>query len=74
MKSTLLYSMPGGGEWIFIFVILLIILFCLLDIFRSEFRRPGAKQMWIVAVVFFPLLGCLLYYWIGTEQKVASKG
>lgn len=74
MNSVLLLGMPGGGEWIFVFGAALIILFCLQDILRSEFRRPAAKLMWIVAVIFFPLLGCLLYYFFGTDQKVASRG
>lgn len=73
MNSTLLLGMPGGAEWIVILVAFLIPLLCILDIMRSEFRNPDMRWVWCAVVVFFPLVGSLLYYWIGTEQKVISK-
>ncbi|HET9053279.1 MAG TPA: PLD nuclease N-terminal domain-containing protein [Cyclobacteriaceae bacterium] len=73
MNSTLLIGMPGGGEWIIILIGFLIPLVCILDIMRSDFRNPASKWIWCAVVIFFPIAGSLLYYWIGTEQKVVSR-
>jgi hypothetical protein len=73
MNSTLLLGMPGGGEWMIILIGMLIPLICILDIMRSDFRYQNARLIWLALVVFFPFLGSLLYYWIGTEQKATSR-
>lgn len=73
MNAVLLLGMPGNGEWIIIFAMILIPLFCLADIFRSEFPNELTKWAWCAMVVFVPLIGAVLYYWFGTEQKVVSK-
>lgn len=73
MNSIMLLGMPGGGEWIVILIGMLIPLICIIDIMRSDFRYPNARLIWCAVVVFFPLVGSLLYYWIGTEQKAISR-
>lgn len=49
--------------------ILLLWLFTLVDIIRSEFTDSSNKIIWIFLVLFLPLLGMILYRLIGTGQK-----
>lgn len=74
MNAILLLGMPGGQEWLIVLAALLIPVICLIDIARSEFSHPLLKPVWCAMVVFIPLIGAVLYYWVGTEQKVTSKG
>lgn len=53
---------------LFLFLLPLI---ALIDILRNEFTGSN-KIIWVLIVLFFPFLGALLYYFIGTEQKVKS--
>jgi hypothetical protein len=56
---------------ILILVILLLIPFLLLiDILRSDFKKESNKIVWIIMVIFLPVLGFLLYLVIGRKQKV----
>ncbi|MEJ2684485.1 MAG: PLD nuclease N-terminal domain-containing protein [Candidatus Sulfobium sp.] len=41
---------------------------CLVDILRNEFLGNN-KLIWFIAVTFIPVVGCLLYFFIGTRQK-----
>lgn len=49
-------------------IVFLIWVGCLLDILRFEFRGNN-KLIWFIAVTFIPLVGCLLYFFIGRRQK-----
>lgn len=60
-------------------VIIAIVLFALalpiialIDILRSEFKGND-KIMWVILVLFFNLIGTLLYFMIGTKQKISNK-
>jgi len=44
--------------------------FALFDILRSEFTGYN-KLVWLLAVVFFPLIGTLAYFIFGRKQKVS---
>jgi hypothetical protein len=46
-------------------------LVALIDILRNEFTGSN-KLIWLLVVTFFPLIGPILYYFIGTRQKIAS--
>lgn len=57
-------------------LIVLIILFglllpiiALIDILRNEFTGSN-KIIWVLVVLFFPLVGTILYFAIGTQQKI----
>jgi hypothetical protein len=52
-----------------IFSLLLFPVFALIDILRHEYTGHN-KLIWIVAVLIFPYLGAILYYLIGTRQKI----
>jgi len=41
---------------------------CLLDILRNEFRGNN-KLIWFIAVTFIPVVGCILYFFIGIRQR-----
>lgn len=44
-------------------------IYCLIDVWRSRFEDQG-KIVWLLAVLFLPILGCILYLFIGKDQKV----
>jgi hypothetical protein len=48
--------------WFFLFIAWIWLLFTLItDIFRSRDLGGGGKALWILFIVFLPLLGCLVY-------------
>jgi len=62
------------GVWqliIILFVLLafLLPLIALIDILRNEFTNSN-KLIWVLVVLLFPYLGALLYFVIGTNQKI----
>lgn len=44
-------------------------LYCLVDIIKSEFQGNN-KIIWLLVVIFVPLLGMILYYSFGRKQKI----
>jgi hypothetical protein len=44
----------------------------LIDILRNEFTGNN-KMIWFLAVTFIPLVGPILYFFIGTDQKIRLK-
>jgi hypothetical protein len=44
-------------------------LFAIIDIVRSEFEDHTNKLIWVIIVIFFPIIGSLLYFTIGKGQK-----
>jgi ABC-type transport system involved in cytochrome c biogenesis permease component len=62
-----------------ILVLLLIIgapvilwIIALVDCLRSNFEKEG-KILWILVIVFLPILGSLLYLFIGRGQKLSAR-
>lgn len=65
--------MGFGIQELFVICFLLSTILCvvaLLDILRSEFTGYN-KLVWLLAVIFFPLLGSLAYFVFGRKQKVS---
>jgi hypothetical protein len=62
----------GVPELLVIFFLLgaILCLVALLDILRSEFTGHN-KLVWLLAVIFFPLIGSLAYFVFGRKQKVS---
>jgi hypothetical protein len=58
LVSTLIFLVIG-----FLWIIALI------DILRSEFRGND-KIVWILVVIFFPILGSILYFLMGRPGKI----
>ena len=44
----------------------------LVDIIQSQFRDSNEKLLWVVLVILLPFLGTILYFAIGSKNKVAS--
>ena len=55
----------------FVFMALWIWIQVLADIFRRDDMTGGVKAVWIVVVIFLPLLGCLIY--IAMRPKVTAQ-
>jgi len=78
MVSLLLVGMPGAPEFfILAFVIaiaivpLLISIVAIVDIVRSQFKEQNDKLVWLVLVLFLPLIGSFLYFYIGRSRRIA---
>lgn len=48
-------------------------LWALIDLLRSEFKGSN-KIVWLLTVILLPLLGAVLYWFIGREQKIREEG
>jgi len=69
-KGVFMFGL-GGGEFVFIFMILfvpILIISALVDILRSEFKGNN-NIVWFLVVLFLPFLGSLLNFGIGRSQK-----
>lgn len=69
-------SMPGGPELLVILFIVLIPgilwIWALIDIIRSEFADSTNKIIWVLVIIFLPVIGALLYLLIGRGQKLKA--
>jgi len=45
----------------------------IVDIVKSEFISPSNKTVWMLLVLFLPLLGMLLYFVFGNSQKCKTS-
>jgi hypothetical protein len=70
-------SMPGGPEilvLLFIVIVPLILwIWALVDILKSNFSGSNDKLVWVLVIIFLPVLGALLYLLIGRGQKVSPQ-
>ena len=53
-------------------VMFLIPLLALIDILRNQFKDSSNKIIWALIVLFFPILGGILYFLFGVKQKVSK--
>ena len=53
--------MWGMVAFFFWFMFIWIWITCIGDIFRRNDMSGGSKAIWIVVIIFLPLLGCLIY-------------
>jgi len=64
----------GLGEFIVILILLLPAIFwvvALVDILRSNFQGNN-KIVWVLVVIFLPLIGAILYFTICRSQKIQN--
>ena len=52
---------------------LALIVFCIVDIVRRPVVLGGRKWVWVVVVVVFSLIGCIVYLAIGRAQPPVSE-
>jgi uncharacterized membrane-anchored protein len=73
VHSTLLFLGGIGGWEILLLSSLLIPLLlwivALVDCLKSEFKGND-KVIWVIVILFFPVVGPILYFIIGRGQKV----
>lgn len=48
-----------------------IVVVALVDIIRNEFDPNHNKLIWVIVVILIPVLGSILYYFIGRKQKIS---
>ncbi|MCL4428888.1 MAG: PLDc N-terminal domain-containing protein [Deltaproteobacteria bacterium] len=67
-----MFGLGMGMLFMFLFWIASIVLWisALIDILKSDFRGGSDKIVWLLVVVFLPLLGAILYFTIGKNQKI----
>lgn len=66
-----------GPFQIFILLILLagvliLPIIALADILKNEFKGSD-KIIWVLVVIFFPVFGSILYFTIGSSQKIGKQ-
>jgi hypothetical protein len=54
---------------IILFVTLFFWLFCVIDVLRSSFNGND-KLIWVLVLLFVPLLGPFLYLFIGRKKRI----
>lgn len=52
---------------------LIITIYCLLDITRSNFQDPSNKIIWAIIVLLAPVIGALAYLVWGRKQKIITS-
>lgn len=73
----LLYISPNEdvlvlGGWLTVFVVitLLLWLYALISILKNDFKNPTDKIVWLLVVLFLPILGAFLYIVIGRSKTI----
>lgn len=49
---------------------LMIVLGALIDVLRNEFDPHQNKIIWVLVIIFVPVIGSILYWIIGRNQRV----
>lgn len=57
----------------FILCILCLWILTLVNIAKSNFINPDIKMVWGLLVFFLPLIGTILYYSIGRNQRINNR-
>jgi len=69
----ILLGIIGTAELIFILIVttffILFPLIALVDIIRSKFEG-NMQLIWVIIVIFFNIIGSILYFLIGRNQKI----
>ena len=64
----------GPIELILILVVLVVTtilpVMALVDVVRSDFKGPNDKVIWVIIILFLNIIGAVLYFFIGRNQRV----
>jgi len=77
MLATVIFSNTYWTFWdvmllFFVWIPLLMLwFFCIADVFRRHDIGGGAKALWLVAIIIFPWIGCLVYLIARPSDPVA---
>lgn len=73
MNNPLVNPETGLVVWsVFLLLVLVSLipwLIALVDMLRHEFRVPQNKLIWLLTLLFVPVIGWVLYFYIGRKQK-----
>ncbi len=69
MSILFIHSMGGWPFLIFGLFYLVIWVYCLVDILKSNFKDPNMKLIWIIILLFAQVIGALVYLAIGKSTK-----
>ena len=72
MIKTLLFINIGTPEWIILLFPLVLIVYSLIDLTRSQFKEPVNKIIWVIIILFAPIIGAILYLTLGKSQKITN--
>ena len=61
----------GAGELLMLLIFIILWLTALIDILRNNFLGNN-KIVWILVVIFIPIMGAILYLTIGKNQKLKN--
>jgi len=62
----------GGTVLLILFIILFIVLlpvFALVDLLMNQFPAND-KLVWVLVILFLPILGSVLYFLIGRDRRI----
>ncbi len=48
-------------------------IYCLVDIIKANFKGENDKIIWLLLIIFLPLIGSILYLAIGMKQKIPER-
>ena len=64
----------GGFELLLLTIFFILPLFlwiiALVEVLKSEFKNTNDKLIWVIVILLFPIIGSLLYFIIGRNQRV----
>lgn len=76
MEEILLFSMPGGSEWILILLVLAFAFYwikTLVEIANTKFEDSATKIVWFMPVLFLFVFGAIIYNWFGRPRKLTTN-
>jgi hypothetical protein len=61
--------------WVFLSAVPFLLLFSLLvwmllEVLKSKFKKPFLKIVWILALTFIPIIGMVFYVLIGRNNRI----
>lgn len=75
MKTIILGILGGigGEESIIILAIFALPIIALISAISSDFKNTTDKVTWVLVIILVPLLGPILYFFIGMKNRVGVK-
>jgi hypothetical protein len=66
----IILGMIGPWQVLIILFGLLLPVIALIDVLRSNFKGSNDKLIWVLVILFLNVFGSVLYFLIGTRQKI----
>jgi hypothetical protein len=67
MGTLLGIGLLAGGFWVLAVISVLLAIGALISVFRNTDLSGGAKAMWVLVILIFPLLGSLVYFGVRSD-------